>query len=173
MKKLALLALLAALVAVPASLAASRGKVLVRMTGAGNVLVDARGHALYLYAADKGRSSTCYGACAKSWPPFLTTLKPQAGSGITSTLLGTTKRKDGKLQVTFAGHPLYFFAKDLQPGQINGLTATTGVWSLITPAGKKISKPQVAPNPGYPTSTTGDMGSAGDAGGDYGYGGGY
>jgi predicted lipoprotein with Yx(FWY)xxD motif len=169
MRKLAVAAVLVALVVVPASLAASQGKVQAKMTSAGNVLTDARGHALYLYAADKSRASTCYGVCAKQWPPFLTTAKPLAGSGVKSTLLGTTKRKDGKLQVTFMGHPLYFFAKDLKPGQLNGLTDSAGIWSLVTPAGKKISKPTVAPNPGYPTSTTGDMGSSG---GDYGYGGG-
>jgi len=170
MRKLGVAAVLVALVVVPASLAASGGKVQSKMTSAGNVLTDARGHALYLYAADKLRSSTCYGACAKEWPPYLTTAKPLAGTGVKSTLLGTTKRKDGKLQVTFMGHPLYFFSKDLKPGQLNGLTDSAGVWSLVTPAGKKISKPAVAPNPGYPTSTTGDGGGGGY---DYGGGGGY
>jgi predicted lipoprotein with Yx(FWY)xxD motif len=159
MRTTAVTALLAALVLVPASAATSRAKVQMRSTSAGKVLVDARGHALYLRKSD----ASCYGACAATWPPFLTTSKPLAGAGINSKLLGTTKRHDGKLQVTYAGHPLYFFANDLKPGQVNG-QGTASAWYLVSPLGKKITVTGAVPPPGYPTSTTGDNG---------GYGGGY
>jgi len=165
MRTLAVAALLAALVVVPASGATSRAKVLMRSTSAGSVLVDARGHSLYLRSADTSRASTCYAACAVTWPPFLTTAKPLAGAGVKASLLGTAKRRDGKLQVTYAGHPLYFFAKDFKAGQLNG-QGTSNVWWLISPVGTKISK-GVVPPPGYPTTTPTDNGGYGGDGGGY------
>ena len=75
---------------------------------------------LYLFDADKGKSSTCYGGCAKAWPPFLTKGKPSAGPGVNARLLGTTKRRDGSLQVTYAGHPLYYYEGD-KVGKASGL----------------------------------------------------
>jgi predicted lipoprotein with Yx(FWY)xxD motif len=149
MRRFALLVLLAGIVAVPAAAAPVRAKLLMRSTAVGSALVDARGHALYLYAADTSRSSTCYGACAASWPPFLTSARPLAGTGVKASLLGTTKRKDGRLQVTYGGHPLYFFANDLRAGQVNG-QGTNSRWWVIAPTGKKILK-DAAPPPGYTT----------------------
>src|SRR4051812_21865774 len=84
----------------------------------GRVLFDGRGHALYLFTRERSRTSRCYGACAKAWPPFLTKGAPRAGAGARSSLLGTTRRRDGATQVTYRGHPLYFYAGDTRAGQI-------------------------------------------------------
>src|ERR1700730_9983522 len=119
MRLFALLALVAFVVAVPALGAPPRAKVLVRPTSVGSVLVDARGRTLYMRAIDTSHKSTCYGACASAWPPFLTSGKPLAGSGVKQALLGTAKRTDGTLQVTYANHPLYFFGNDTKAGQVS------------------------------------------------------
>ena len=108
----------------------------------GTFLVDAKGRSLYLWVADKGSKSTCSGACAQAWPPLITTGKPLAGSGTQASLLGTTKRSDDTLEVTYAGHPLYYFAGDGQPGQTTG-QATDGFgadWFVVAPDGKAITK---------------------------------
>src|SRR5215831_9284418 len=75
----------------------------------GRILVDAHGKTLYLWAHDKGAKSTCNGDCAEYWPPLLTNGKPLASGGAKTSLLGTTRRSDGRIQVTYAGHPLYSF----------------------------------------------------------------
>lgn len=85
-------------------------------TDLGRILVDARGRTLYLYTPDSKGTSTCYGQCAALWPPLLAPKGTRAAHGLESKLLGTTKMKDGKLQVTYAGHPLYFFAQDGSAG---------------------------------------------------------
>jgi predicted lipoprotein with Yx(FWY)xxD motif len=86
----------------------------------GPVLVDADGFTVYDFHKDKGTTSSCYGACAKVWPPVITAGAPQAIEGATSSKLGTTKRNDGTAQVTYAGHPLYTFIEDKKPGEANG-----------------------------------------------------
>ncbi len=139
MRLLAVFVLIAAIVAVPAFAAPPRAKLLVRSTSAGDVLVDARGRTLYLRTIDGSRKSTCYGSCAAAWPPFVTSATPRAGSGVKQALLGTAKRRDGTLQVTYAGHPLYFFGQDTKAGQISG-QATVGTWWVLGASGKKITK---------------------------------
>jgi predicted lipoprotein with Yx(FWY)xxD motif len=86
----------------------------------GPVLVDAEGFTVYDFHKDKGTTSSCYGACASGWPPLTTEGAPQTGEGAMSSKLGTTKRKDGTMQVTYAGHPLYTFVEDKKPGEANG-----------------------------------------------------
>jgi predicted lipoprotein with Yx(FWY)xxD motif len=86
----------------------------------GPVLVDAEGFTVYDFHKDKGTTSSCYGACAGVWPPVLTDGPPQTGEGASSSKLGTTERKDGTTQVTYAGHPLYTYAADEKPGEANG-----------------------------------------------------
>jgi predicted lipoprotein with Yx(FWY)xxD motif len=86
----------------------------------GMVLVDSRGMTLYDFHKDKGTTSSCYGPCAGVWPPLLTEGKPQVGNGATASNLGTTERKDGTTQVTYAGHPLYIYVADKKPGEANG-----------------------------------------------------
>ena len=113
-------------------------------TDVGRVLIDGHGHTLYLYAPDKKNTSTCYGQCAKLWPPLLVsaTAKAKAAHGVKPSLLATTKRKDGKLQVTYAGHPLYRFTGDAKPGQTSGQNshAFGADWYVVSSAGKKIEK---------------------------------
>jgi predicted lipoprotein with Yx(FWY)xxD motif len=86
----------------------------------GMVLVDSNGMTLYDFHKDKGTTSSCYGACAEGWPPLLTEGEPQVGNGASASKLGTTERKDGTTQVTYAGHPLYTFVADKKPGEANG-----------------------------------------------------
>jgi len=88
--------------------------------GVGPILVDARGFTVYDFHKDRGTTSACYGACAGVWPPVLTDGAPRARQGASAAQLGTTKRKDGTVQVTYAGHPLYTYAADKKPGEANG-----------------------------------------------------
>ena len=86
----------------------------------GAVLVDSKGFTVYDFHKDKGTTSSCYGACAEGWPPVTTEGAPTSGEGAMAAKLGTTERKDGTTQVTYAGHPLYTFAGDSKPGEANG-----------------------------------------------------
>jgi predicted lipoprotein with Yx(FWY)xxD motif len=86
----------------------------------GPVLVDSKGFTVYDFHKDKGTTSSCYGGCAKVWPPVTSEGAPQTGEGAMSSQLGTTKRKDGSVQVTYAGHPLYTYVADKKPGEANG-----------------------------------------------------
>lgn len=86
----------------------------------GMVLVDSNGMTLYDFHKDKGATSSCYGPCAEGWPPMLTEGEPTVGNGAMASKLGTTERKDGTMQVTYAGHPLYTFVADKKPGEANG-----------------------------------------------------
>ena len=112
----------------------------LRQTALGKVLVAANGRTLYLFTADKDKTSTCYGQCASFWPPLIAT-KPTVGAGLKASLLGTTKRRDGKSQVTYGGHPLYFFAKDKKAGAVNGQAFVHfgGAWWVVSAAGRKIT----------------------------------
>ena len=103
----------------------------------GMVLVDSEGFTVYGFAKDKGTMSSCYGACAEAWPPVTTEGAPSAGEGATSSKLGTTKRKDGATQVTYAGHPLYTFVEDSQPGEANGngVSAFGAEWNALDRSG--------------------------------------
>ena len=110
------LVLLAALVLVSPA-AAGRDMVTAGSSRYGSVLFDGRGFVLYAFTKDaKGRSS-CADACAAAWPPYLAA-GPAAGNGTKGTLVGTTRRADGKLQVTYAGRPLYYYVGDRSPGEI-------------------------------------------------------
>jgi predicted lipoprotein with Yx(FWY)xxD motif len=86
----------------------------------GPVLVDSEGFTVYDFHKDQGTTSSCYGACEQGWPPVTTESAPKSGEGAMSSKLGTTKRKDGTMQVTYAGHPLYTFVEDKKPGEANG-----------------------------------------------------
>ncbi len=114
----------------------------VEKTKIGKVVADKRGHTLYMFRADHGTSSACYGKCATFWPPLITAGKPVAGAGVKASLLGTTKRKDGKLQVTYKGHPLYLFLEDKKPGQTvgEGSKAFGAGWYALTPTGVVIDR---------------------------------
>jgi predicted lipoprotein with Yx(FWY)xxD motif len=92
----------------------------LRTTKLGVIVVNSRGHTLYLFAKDRKGKSACSGSCAKFWPPLLSHGKPTAGAGVKASLLATTRRSNGSLQVTYNKHPLYTFALDKQSGQTNG-----------------------------------------------------
>jgi predicted lipoprotein with Yx(FWY)xxD motif len=108
----------------------------------GRILVDGRGHTLYLFERDKRATSTCYGACATYWPPLTTKAKPQAGRGIMAGKLGTTKRRDGRLEVTYEGHPLYTFVADTKRGDTKGqnLDQFGGGWYVLSTRGVKVER---------------------------------
>ena len=117
-------------------------RVKLAKTKLGTILVDSQGITLYDFVKDKGTTSACYGACAALWPPLLTTGKPVAGPGVRPSLLGTTKRKDGKLEVTYGGHPLYYFVTDRKPGETTGQAVDQfgGPWWVLSAAGKEIHR---------------------------------
>ena len=121
---------------------AGRATVEVANSRLGRILVDSKGITLYDFVKDKGTTSVCYGACAALWPPLITKGKPIAGPGVRASLLGTTKRKDGKLEVTYKGHPLYYFITDRKPGQTTGqgVNQFGGPWWVLSPAGKEIHR---------------------------------
>jgi predicted lipoprotein with Yx(FWY)xxD motif len=106
----------------------------------GPLLVASNGHTLYLFLKDRGGKSACYGACATYWPPLLTSSKAVAGSGARPSLLGTTRRTDGTLQVTYDHHPLYLFRLDTRAGmtQGEGLNNFGANWYAVGPGGGKI-----------------------------------
>ena len=121
----------------------SRGTTVdVARTRFGRILVDDRGRTLYDFPPDKGTTSVCYGACAALWPPLTTTAKPHAGPGARQSLLGTTKRSDGSLEVTYGGHPLYYYVADRKRGQFSGqgLDQFGAPWWVISAAGKEIHR---------------------------------
>ena len=110
----------------------------------GQILVDGQGRALYLFAADKTKDSTCYDACATAWPPLLADKGAtiDAMHGATASLAGTAARKDGTIQVTYNGHPLYYFVGDKKPGEI-GCQAVVNfgaAWYVVDPNGNAITK---------------------------------
>ena len=129
----------AGVLAAAASAATGTSTISLRTTAVGKVLVAANGRTLYLFTADKRKKSTCYGQCAGYWPPLLAS-KPSVGTGLKSSMLGTTKRKDGKLQVTYGGHPLYYFVQDKKAGQVKGqgFVHFGGSWWVVSAAGKSI-----------------------------------
>ena len=109
----------------------------------GRVVADRTGEAIYLFTADGRGKSQCYGQCAEVWPPFLTKGKPRAGKGVKQSALGTTRRRDGKLQVTYKGQPLYYFKGD-GPGVIlcQNVNEYGGYWLVVAPSGRAITLPR-------------------------------
>jgi predicted lipoprotein with Yx(FWY)xxD motif len=120
----------------------SKGTVSLRTTKLGKILVSSNGHALYLFAKDKGGRSACTGMCATYWPPLTSAAKPTAGAGVKVALLGRTRRSDGKMQVTYNKHPLYWFSGDKSAGQVTGeeLKAFGGEWYAVSAKGAKVEK---------------------------------
>ncbi|MGZ4349189.1 MAG: COG4315 family predicted lipoprotein [Solirubrobacteraceae bacterium] len=141
----------------PASAAsASGGKTSVgTASGAnGKYLVGSSGRALYLWVADPNDKSVCAGACASFWPPLLTKSAPVAASGVTAGQLGTITRSNGSKQVTYDGHPLYYFSEDTSAGSIKGQgnNGFGAKWWLVAPSGTAITTsaaPAASPSTGY------------------------
>jgi predicted lipoprotein with Yx(FWY)xxD motif len=130
----------------PAASTTSQGaglSIALGSTSLGRFVVGTQGRTLYLFQGDKGNTSTCYGACASAWPPATTgSAAAQAGSGVNAGMLGTTTRRDGTHQVTYGGHPLYYFSGDSQAGQTTGegSHAFGADWYVVAASGKKIDK---------------------------------
>jgi predicted lipoprotein with Yx(FWY)xxD motif len=112
-------------------------RVSVRSSEYGKALFGPTGKVVYVFGADRGSTSHCYGVCAKAWPPLLVKGAPVAGPGVRPNLLGTTKRQNGTLQVTYNGHPLYYYEAD-KVGKVMCQHATMhgGLWLIIKPTGQ-------------------------------------
>jgi predicted lipoprotein with Yx(FWY)xxD motif len=92
----------------------------LRKTTLGPILVNSRGHTLYLFLKDRNGKSACSGSCARFWPPLLSQSRPTAGPGVKPSLIGTTRRSNGSRQVTYNRHPLYTYSLDRRAGQTKG-----------------------------------------------------
>jgi predicted lipoprotein with Yx(FWY)xxD motif len=136
----AALACTALAAAAPAAARAPGSTVSVRSSSFGRILFDGRGYVLYAFTRDPRGRSACAGRCARAWPPYVVTARPRAGAGIAARRLGTTKRGDGSLQVTYAGRPLYYYVGDRRPGQIlcQNVTEFGGVWRVVRPTGRLV-----------------------------------
>jgi predicted lipoprotein with Yx(FWY)xxD motif len=138
---IAAVAAIAALALAASGLAAGQtATVKTRHGKLGTYLVDSAGRTLYLFEKDKTTKSRCYNACAQFWPPLLTSGKPKASGRAKASLLSTTKRRDGTRQVTYKGHPLYYFAADAKAGDTKGqdVDAFGAEWYILAPSGNKI-----------------------------------
>jgi predicted lipoprotein with Yx(FWY)xxD motif len=134
------LALAALAATAPAAAQVPRSTVNVKASSFGRILFDGRGYVLYGFTRDPRAKSACSGACARKWPPYVVKSRPRAGAGVAAHRLGTTKRPDGSLQVTYAGRPLYYYIGDRQPGQIlcQNVTEFGGVWRVVRPSGRLV-----------------------------------
>ena len=108
----------------------------------GAYLVDAEGKTLYLFMADTDGSSTCNDDCAGAWPPLTTEGEAMAGDGVEASMLGTVEREDGTMQVTYNGHPLYYFVRDESAGDTNGqdVEGFGAEWYLVSPSGEQVEE---------------------------------
>ena len=111
-------------------------------TSLGRILVNSRGRTLYLFLKDRNGKSACNGMCAKFWPPLIARGKVKAAADAKTSLIGRTRRADGRMQVTYNRHPVYTFVKDTKKGQTNGegLLAFGAHWYAVSPAGKAVKK---------------------------------
>ena len=121
---------------------AGAAKVGVGATKLGRVVVNSAGHTLYLFEKDRNGKSACTGKCASFWPPLLTSGKPRVAGAARPSLIGTTRRSDGRLQVTYNHHQLYTFAKDTKKGQTTGegVDAFGAEWYTVSSTGAKVDK---------------------------------
>ncbi len=138
-----LLPVVVALAAASASSAAlssshvSRSTLTAGPSSYGRILFDGRGFVLYAFTRDPRGKSVCTGACAKAWPPYVVKTQPRAGTGVRARLLGTTRRPDGTVQVTYAGRALYYYVGDRKPGQVlcQNVPEFGGIWRVVRPGG--------------------------------------
>jgi len=137
-----------------------------KTSSGGSFLTDGGGRAVYLFMADSTGKSTCDGACAAAWPPVIATGQPSASGGAQASDLSTITRSDGTKQVTYNGHPLYYFQGDTGPGtdRGQGLNGFGALWWLVAPTGSSITTAVTIGGAGSPSSPSS---------GGYGGGGGY
>jgi predicted lipoprotein with Yx(FWY)xxD motif len=138
-RPLPLLATVLLLATAGTAAAASTSTVTVRSSAYGKILFDGGGRALYAFTKDPRRKSACAGACAKAWPPYVVSTRPKAGAGVNAPLLGTTKRADGRTQVTYNGRPLYYYVGD-PVGQVRcqNVSEFGGLWLVMRANGRLV-----------------------------------
>jgi predicted lipoprotein with Yx(FWY)xxD motif len=126
----------------PTATAARAARVQVRNGSLGRYLVDGRGRSLYLFEKDRHGRSSCYGGCAAVWPPLMAGGRVARGAGVSAAKLGTVARRGGGREVTYAGHPLYYYAGDSRAGQTagEGLNQFGASWDIVSPSGKGIDR---------------------------------
>jgi predicted lipoprotein with Yx(FWY)xxD motif len=124
----------------PSSSASSAAKVEAQSSSLGKILTDGSGRTLYLFQKDSGPKSTCSGACASNWPPFTAKTKPAVSGGASSADITLISRAGGGKQVTYKGHPLYYYAGDKSAGDMNGqgVNAFGAAWYVLSPAGSTV-----------------------------------
>jgi predicted lipoprotein with Yx(FWY)xxD motif len=112
----------------------------VRRTKLGRILTDQHGRTLYLFEKDTHGRTTCFGACARVWPPALVRGRPRAGDGVVASKVTTTRRGNSRRQLVYAGHPLYRMNADVRPGQTQG-EGFLATWWIVSPSGHRIVAP--------------------------------
>ena len=133
------------------SAAAASGTVIKTTAGStGTFLTDSSGKAVYLWVKDGHNMSACSGACAGAWPPVTAKGTVTAGGSAKASDLGTITRSDGTKQVTYDGHPLYYYAGDSSAGQTNGQGSDGfgAKWWLVSPSGAQITSADKASSSG-------------------------
>ena len=113
----------------------------VRNSQFGRIIFDTRGRALYAFTRDPKRGkSRCYGACATAWPVYFAKRPLRAGKGVRQALIGTTRRRNGRLQLTYNGWPLYYYVNDVRPGQVTcqNVNEFGGLWLVVRPNGRLV-----------------------------------
>ena len=118
--------------------APTRATITVGDSSFGSMLFDSNDRAIYIFEKDPQGNTVCYDDCAEAWPPVFTEGEPKARNGVKDSLLGTVKRRDGRLQVTYAGKPLYFYAHEA-PGEVrcHNVNLNGGLWWVVGPDGKR------------------------------------
>jgi predicted lipoprotein with Yx(FWY)xxD motif len=126
----------------PAEPAASVSGLTIKTSSSryGEVLFSKHDRAIYYFGKESTRKARCYGECAHAWPPVITSGRPQAGAGAKAALLGTTRRSDGRRQVTYDGHPLYFYVND-PPAEVgcHDVEEFGGLWLAVRRTGNPVS----------------------------------
>jgi predicted lipoprotein with Yx(FWY)xxD motif len=112
----------------------------VATSSLGSFLTDGQGRTLYLFTRDSGATSSCSSGCSSVWPPLTSSITVQVGAGASTSLLGTTS--GGQKQITYNGHPLYYYVGDATPGQTNGeqLNQFGGLWYAVSPTGMQVTR---------------------------------
>ncbi len=118
----------------------AKASIAVGTSSFGSILFDGRGFALYAFTRDPARRATCYSACAKAWPPFVVSARPSAGRGTKGSLIGVTRRTDGRLQATYAGRTLYYYVGDSKPGVVlcQNVKEYGGLWLVLRGSGALV-----------------------------------
>jgi predicted lipoprotein with Yx(FWY)xxD motif len=146
----------------PASLSIGTAK-----SSDGTYLTGASGRTLYLWVADHNGKSVCSGECAKAWPPVITKGTPKTSAGVNAADVGTVKRSDGSLQVTYKGHPLYYFIEDSKAGMTTGQGSDGfgAKWWLVAPSGSAITTSGTSSAAASSNSASASSGSSGGSSG--------